>query len=57
MPIDAEIIEGNAALEEAPETVNRSAVEEGCIVKIKILEPSQLDVLLDAAAYQEIAND
>lgn len=57
MPIDAEIVEGNAELEDAPEKVNQSAFEEGWIVKIKILDPSQLDGLLDAAAYAEIAKD
>jgi len=57
MPIDAEIIEGNVELEDAPEKVNHSAFEDGWIVKIKILDPSQLDGLLDAAAYAEIAKD
>ncbi len=57
MPIDAEIVEGNADLEEAPEKVNHSSFQEGWIVKIKILDPSQLDGLLDAAAYAEIAKD
>lgn len=57
MPIDAEIIEGNVELEDAPEKVNHSAFEDGWIVKIKILDPSQLDGLMDAAAYAEIAKD
>ncbi len=57
MPINAEIIEGNAELEDAPEKVNTSAFEEGWIVKIKILDDSQLAGLLDAAAYAEIAKD
>lgn len=57
MPIDAEIVEGNANLEDAPEKVNQSAFEEGWIVKIKILDDSQISGLLDAAAYAEIAKD
>ncbi|MCH6256403.1 glycine cleavage system protein GcvH [Puniceicoccaceae bacterium K14] len=57
MPVDAEVIEGNAVLEESPEKVNSSAFEEGWIVKIKITDPSQLELLLDAAAYAEIAKD
>ena len=57
MPIDAEIVEGNADLEDAPEKVNQSAFEEGWIVKIKILDDSQISGLLDAAAYAEIAKD
>jgi glycine cleavage system H protein len=57
MPIDAEIVEGNADLEDAPEKVNQSAFEEGWIVKIKILDDSQIAGLLDATVYAEIAKD
>ena len=57
MPIDAEIVEGNADLEDAPEKVNQSAFEEGWIVKIKILDDSQIAGLLDATLYAEIAKD
>ena len=57
MPIDAEIVEGNAELEDAPEKVNQSAFEEGWIVKVKILDDSQIAGLLDPAAYAEIAKD
>lgn len=57
MPLDAEVIEGNAALEDAPELVNQSAFDEGWIVKIKLLDPSQAASLLDAAAYADIAKD
>ena len=57
MPIDAEIVEGNAELEDAPEKVNQSAFEEGWIVKIKILDDSQIAGLLDATVYAEIAKD
>ncbi|MGY8692930.1 MAG: glycine cleavage system protein GcvH [Verrucomicrobiia bacterium] len=57
MPIDAEIVAGNAELEDAPEKVNQSAFGEGWIVKIKILDDSQIAGLLDPAAYAEIAKD
>lgn len=57
MPIDAEIVEGNAELEDAPEKVNQSAFGEGWIVKVKILDDSQIAGLLDPAAYAEIAKD
>jgi glycine cleavage system H protein len=57
MPLDAEIVEGNAELEDAPEKVNQSAFEEGWIVKIKILDDSQIAGLLDATLYAEIAKD
>jgi len=57
MPVDAEIIEGNQALEDAPEIVNQSPFVEGWIAKIKLSDPSQLEALMDAAAYAEIAKD
>lgn len=57
MPVDAKIIEGNQALEDAPEIVNQSPFEEGWIAKIKLSDPPQLDSLMDAAAYAEIAKD
>ena len=57
MPIDAEIVAGNAELEDAPEKVNQSAFGEGWIVKVKILDDSQIAGLLDPAAYAEIAKD
>ena len=57
MPIDAKIVEGNAELEDAPEKVNQSAFGEGWIVKVKILDDSQIAGLLDPAAYAEIAKD
>ena len=57
MPIDAEIVEGNQALEDAPEVVNQSPFDEGWIAKIKLNDPSQLEALMDAASYAEIAKD
>jgi len=57
MPIDAEVLEANPALEDAPEKVNESPFDEGWIVKVKILNPAQLEELLDAIAYTEFAKE
>lgn len=57
MPVDAEVVEANESLEDSPETVNSSPFEDGWILKIKISDPAQLDALLDAAAYAEVAKD
>ena len=57
MPVDAEIVEGNHALEDAPEVVNQSPLEEGWIAKIKLTDPSQIETLMDSASYAEIAKD
>jgi glycine cleavage system H protein len=54
MPVDGEIIEINALLEDNPELVNEDPYGEGWMVKIKLSDVSHLDGLLSADAYQEI---
>jgi glycine cleavage system H protein len=51
MPVGGEIVAVNEALEDAPETINEDAFEAGWIVRIKLADSSELDKLLDAAAY------
>jgi glycine cleavage system H protein len=53
-PVAGEIVEINEALEDAPESVNGDCYGEGWIMKIKITDPSQLDGLMDAAAYDAL---
>lgn len=55
MPISGKIVETNADLEGAPETINSDPYGNGWILKVEISDASELDNLLDAAAYQEIA--
>jgi glycine cleavage system H protein len=54
MPISGEVLEFNAGLEDAPEAVNSDPYGAGWMVKLKITEPSQIDGLLDAAAYAKL---
>jgi len=56
MPVTAEVLEFNQLLEDAPETVNTDPYGDGWIVKIKILDPKQLDELMDSEAYQAYIN-
>lgn len=51
-PVSGEVIAVNEALEEAPETLNESAFEDGWIAKLKLGDASELEELLDADAYQ-----
>ena len=51
-PIGGEVIEVNAVLEDAPETVNASADGDGWFLKIKIADADELDALMDEAAYK-----
>jgi len=52
MPLSGEIIEFNDSLESEPEKVNSDPYGEGWMIKIKISDPSELDALLDDAAYK-----
>lgn len=51
MPVEGEIIEVNAALEDAPELVNSDPYKAGWMIKIKMSNPSQVNDLMDAEAY------
>ena len=55
MPISGEILEVNAELEGAPELVNTDPYGAGWMIKIKITNPADLNDLLSAEAYSEIA--
>ena len=52
-PVSGEVIEGNAALASAPETVNADPEGDGWFAKIKVSDGSQLDALMDRAAYDQ----
>ena len=52
-PVSGIIVERNAALEERPELVNEQPYGDGWLVAIDPADPTELDQLLDAAAYQE----
>ena len=52
-PISGEVVEGNDALATAPETVNADPHGAGWFAKIKLSDATQLDALMDQAAYDE----
>jgi glycine cleavage system H protein len=52
LPVSGEVLEFNEALEDAPESVNDDPYGDGWMVKIKIADVSELDGLMDAAAYE-----
>ena len=51
-PVSGTVIEGNPALAEDPALVNSDPEGEGWFFKITLEDPSELDGLMDAAAYQ-----
>ena len=51
-PLTGVIVETNAVVQDRPELVNEQPYGEGWLVVIEPSDPSQLEQLLDAAAYQ-----
>ncbi|MBQ7640399.1 MAG: glycine cleavage system protein GcvH [Bacteroidales bacterium] len=54
MPVSGKVIEVNADLEGAPETVNSDPYGAGWMIKVEMTNPAELNELLDAAQYQQI---
>ncbi len=52
-PVGGEVVEGNAAIGDDPELINRDPEGEGWFFKLKLSDPSELDGLMDEAAYRE----
>ena len=56
-PVSGEVIAVNEQLEDEPETVNGSPYGDGWFYKVKMSDPSELEGLLDAEGYQEVAEE
>lgn len=54
MPVSAEIVEVNEAVDAAPELVNQEAFTGGWLLKIQLSDSSQLAELLKPEAYKEL---
>ncbi len=52
--IDGEIVEVNAALADNPGLANEDAIGAGWFFKIRPTDPSQMDSLMDEAAYNAL---
>jgi glycine cleavage system H protein len=53
-PVSGEVVEPNATLAEQPELVNREPYGSGWMLRVRVADPSQLDGLLDPAAYDKL---
>jgi len=51
-PLSGEIAEINQALSDKPETINEDPYGEGWLVKMKLSDPSEVDTLMKADAYE-----
>lgn len=52
-PLSGEVVEVNAALTDAPATVNEDAMGAGWFAKLKVADKGELDGLMDEAAYKK----
>jgi glycine cleavage system H protein len=55
-PVSGTVVERNALLEDRPELVNEQPYGDGWIVALEVSDPSELDALMDAAAYRELVS-
>ncbi|MDR2232974.1 MAG: glycine cleavage system protein GcvH [Tannerella sp.] len=57
MPVTGEILEVNPALESHPELVNQSPYNEGWLIKIRPVDPSETESLMSDEAYSELIGE
>lgn len=56
-PLTGEVVEVNATLEDAPETVNTDAHDGGWMIKVKLADTSELNDLMSADDYVAFIED
>ncbi len=52
-PVSGEVTEINAALPDSPEVVNSDPYGGGWMLRIRMSDPTELEQMMDPAAYQE----
>lgn len=57
MPVSGEITEVNEALRADPALANTDPLASGWFFKVKLSNPAELDVLMDATAYDELVKN
>jgi glycine cleavage system H protein len=51
-PVAGEVVETNAALADAPDTVNAAPEAAGWFAKLKVADKAEVDALMDRPAYE-----
>jgi glycine cleavage system H protein len=57
VPVSGEVTAVNEALVGAPELVNQDPYGEGWILEVSLVTPSEVDQLMDAAAYKALVGE
>jgi glycine cleavage system H protein len=56
-PLSGEVTEVNQAVAGEPEKINEDPYGEGWLIKVRLSDPSEVDGLLDVAAYKELLSE
>ncbi|WP_370949266.1 glycine cleavage system protein GcvH [Amycolatopsis sp. cg5] len=56
-PLDGEIVAVNDGVADQPELINSDPYGEGWLIEIKLDDPTSVDSLLEAEAYQALTKD
>jgi len=52
-PVSGDVIEVNSALEEDPQVINKSPYDQGWLAVIRLDDPGEVSMLMDAATYKK----
>jgi len=52
-PVSGKVVNVNKKLEDSPEIINKSPYDEGWLVELEIKDKSEIEKLLNAAAYKK----
>jgi glycine cleavage system H protein len=53
-PLSGQIVEVNDELADSPERINADPYGDGWMIKVRMSDPSEVDQLMDVAAYKEM---
>ncbi|KAK7063102.1 hypothetical protein SK128_021242 [Halocaridina rubra] len=56
-PVSGKVTETNKAVEDQPGLINQSCYDEGWLFKLELSVPSEIDGLMDEAAYEKFLKD
>ncbi|GAB6933646.1 glycine cleavage system protein GcvH [Calditerricola satsumensis] len=56
-PVSGKVVEVNGELEGSPELVNQSPYDKGWMIVVEMSDPSELDKLMDAEAYEKMVSE
>lgn len=56
-PVSGEVVEVNTALGSQPDLVNTDPLGAGWFFKVRLTDPSEMETLMDASAYQSLTGN